>query len=121
MDKGTPGTPALDWLLRGGLCTHETRATCPVCSRTEAARAELEALLAERDDACSSRDAAWAHLADVARELGYGRASSPDFGEVDVVEVMALARSLAEARKLLAENGCACSLARAAREARDAG
>lgn len=29
-------TPALDWLLRGGLCSHETRAACPVCSRTEA-------------------------------------------------------------------------------------
>jgi hypothetical protein len=53
---------ALDWLLRGGLCGHETRAACPVCSRTESARVELDALLerlasAERDVDCGQAGA----------------------------------------------------------------
>jgi hypothetical protein len=66
---------------RGPALTHQLMAMGAEIVRLRAEMAEREA-------------AGWAELAGVADLLGYSRARSLDFGEVDVVEVRALAERL---------------------------
>jgi hypothetical protein len=58
--------------------------------------AQREALVQLLQDAEDTKAAGWEELGGVAALLGYPRGESPDFGEVDVVEVRELARVIAD-------------------------
>lgn len=60
----------------------------------DAAVRELDETRAHAAAETESKNAAWSELAGVALLLGYARGASPDFGEVDVVEVRELAGRL---------------------------
>jgi hypothetical protein len=74
-----------------------------VYETAERAAAKIREMQAQRDEAIAT---SWVELASVAKALGYKRADSPDFGEVDSVGVWELARATVELARLVARSEC---------------